>query len=100
MKTAPSPPPRHPPSGVGFTEQDICNYAHHLWLEDGMSFDGDPWAEARACLSANLPPAPGSQPERPRAPARGTARAKVPAEARAVPHQPSPFPHDNHSGRR
>lgn len=40
-----------------YTEQDVCNYAHHLWIQSGMSFDGDPWAEARACLAAHLRPA-------------------------------------------
>ena len=46
------------PQRRGYTEQDICDYAHHLWLQSGMRFDGDPWAEASACLAANLPPAP------------------------------------------
>jgi hypothetical protein len=99
MKTTPSPPPRNPTPREGFTEQDVCNYAHHLWLENGMSFDGDPWAEARACLAANLPPVPASQPERSHLLSHGTARAKVPAQARAVPHQPAPPRHENPTGR-
>ena len=57
MKAPPSPRARHARIATGFTEQDVCNYAHHLWIQSGMSFDGDPWAEARACLAANLPPA-------------------------------------------
>lgn len=47
----------NPPQCRGYTDQDICDYAHHLWLQSGMRFDGDPWAEANACLAANLPPA-------------------------------------------
>jgi hypothetical protein len=57
MKAPPSARNRRPGILPGFTEQDVCNYAHHLWIQSGMSFDGDPWAEARACLAANLPPA-------------------------------------------
>lgn len=59
MKAPPSRPVR---VSQGFTEQDVCNYAHHLWIQSGMSFDGDPWAEARACLAANLPPASAAEP--------------------------------------
>ena len=100
MKTAPSAAPRTPPLRDGFTEQDVCNYAHHLWLENGMSFEGDPWTEARACLAANLPPVPASQPGRSRTPSRGTARAKISAQDRAVPHQPAPLPHEHRTSRR
>jgi hypothetical protein len=57
MKAPLSPSARPLQVPGGFTEQDVCNYAHHLWIQSGMSFDGDPWAEARACLAANLPPA-------------------------------------------
>lgn len=60
-----------------FTEQDVCNYAHHLWIQSGMSFDGDPWAEARACLAANLPAATAARarPPRTKPPPGGPRRA-------------------------
>lgn len=65
MKTPPSPPPLQSRVQAGYTEQDVCNYAHHLWVQSGMSFEGDPWAEARACLAANLPVATAPRPKRP-----------------------------------
>lgn len=40
-----------------YTDDDLRAYAHHLWIQGGMSFDRDPWGEAKACLEANLPPA-------------------------------------------
>lgn len=76
MNTSQSPPPPHARRREGFTEQDVCNYAHHLWVESGMSFTGDPWAEARACLEANLPPAPASLARRT---TRRTSRHQEPA---------------------
>lgn len=88
MKTPPSFPPRHTGTRETFTEQDVCNYAHHLWVESGMSFEGDPWEEARACLAANL------------SPAQGVARARVSALDRAVPRQPASPRHENHPRRR
>lgn len=78
MKAPPSPPARPARVPTGFTEQDVCNYAHHLWIESGMSFEGDPWAEARACLAANLPPA-----------STGVATPRTPG-ARAQPARPNP----------
>lgn len=75
MKTPLSPSARQVRVPDGFTEQDVCNYAHHLWIQSGMSFEGDPWAEARACLAANLPPA--SAPEAGRR--RTTSRAQPPS---------------------
>lgn len=57
MKASSLPPPTRLRRRTGFTEEDVCNYAHHLWIQSGMSFDGDPWEEARACLAAHLPAA-------------------------------------------
>ena len=72
--------PTHPPRPSAYTEQDLCDYAHHLWVQAGMRFDGDPWEEARACLEANLPRC--SRPDRTRA-RRATPR-------RASPSAPNP----------
>jgi len=58
MNTPHSPPPARPRTRPGYTDQDVCNYAHHLWIQSGMNFNGDPWAEALACLEANLPRPP------------------------------------------
>src|SRR4051812_44481811 len=49
-----------------YSEQDLCSYAHHVWIQNGMSFDKNPWEEALACLAANLdrcaePDQPGVQ---------------------------------------
>lgn len=78
----------------GYTEQDLCDYAHHLWIQSGMRFDGDPWREARACLEANLPPCAAP------APAAGRVTMKLGKAVRAKPaprpeSAPKEAPHQN-----
>lgn len=59
----------------GYTDDDLRDYAYHLWLQSGMSFAVDCWGEALACLQANLPKCNRRKP-RP-APAGGASVAPV-----------------------
>jgi hypothetical protein len=43
------------PPPCGYTDKELHDYAHHLWIQAGMKFDQDPWGEARACLEHNRP---------------------------------------------
>jgi hypothetical protein len=44
-------------SAPSYTEDDIRDYAYHLYEQNGCASgrDLDNWLEAKACLSANIP---------------------------------------------
>jgi hypothetical protein len=49
--------PRSVPASREFTEDDIRDYAFHLYQQSGCvpGHDLDNWLEAKACLEANIP---------------------------------------------
>lgn len=50
---------KHQPPSVTPSEDDIRDYAYHLYVQNGMvpGHDLDNWLEAKACIEANIPKA-------------------------------------------
>ena len=59
VAAAPAAPLSPPPSAIAPqpSEDEVRDYAHHLYVQRGGAHghDCDDWLEARACLSAHIP---------------------------------------------